>query len=57
MHNELDQIHGHKVANQVVYAMVSLTIAYFKRDTLSENWYLGAVGRKLQWLPSLRVAQ
>lgn len=47
MHETIEGIHGHDRAGQIVASMASLTIAYFKKDTIAKNWLtrIGTVGR------------
>lgn len=47
MHHVIEGIHGHEKAGQLVASMASLTIAYFKKDSMAKNWLtkIGSIGR------------
>ncbi len=47
MHETIESIHGHDRAGQIVASMASLTIAYFKKDSMAKNWLTkaGTIGR------------
>ena len=47
MHHVIEGIHGHEKAGQLVASMASLTIAYFKKDSMAKNWLtkVGSIGR------------
>lgn len=48
MHHTVEGIHGHDQAAKIVTAMASITIAYFKKDSIAKNLFtqLGTVSRK-----------
>jgi len=47
MHHTIEGIHGHEQAAKIVTAMASITIAYFKKDSIAKNTFtkLGTIGR------------
>ena len=48
MHHTIENIHGHEQAAKIVTAMASITIAYFKKDSIANNLItkLGTTTRK-----------
>ncbi len=48
MHHTIEGIHGHEQAAKIVTAMASMTIAYFKKDSIAKNLFtqIGTVSRK-----------